>query len=185
MKGFTLWFTGLSGAGKTTLSKLVVDKLRERDIEPEILDGDVVRTHLSKGLGFSREDRETNLKRIAFVCKLLTRNAACVVACTISPYQHIRQHARSEIGNYVQVHVNCPLEVCERRDPKGLYKKARSGLIENFTGITDPYEVPKNSEIEVNTAVEDPEMCAERIIRWLEKNDYVPRVVSLVKDGDK
>ncbi|MGC8834226.1 MAG: adenylyl-sulfate kinase, partial [Armatimonadota bacterium] len=141
-KGFTVWFTGLSGAGKTTISQLVAEEIRRRGRNVEILDGDVVRTHLSKGLGFSKEDRDTNIRRIAFVCKLLTRNGVAVIAAAISPYRDVREEARREIGNFVEVYVRCPLEVCIQRDVKGLYQKALRGEIPNFTGISDPYEEP-------------------------------------------
>ncbi|HLI89136.1 MAG TPA: adenylyl-sulfate kinase [Ktedonobacteraceae bacterium] len=171
--GFTIWFTGLSGAGKSTLSKLVEARLQARGRNVEILDGDVVRTHLSKGLGFSREDRDTNIKRIAFVCKLLTRNGAACISAAIAPYRETRAWAREEIGNFVEVYVKCPLEVCRQRDVKGLYKLADEGKIQNFTGVSDPYEEPENPELVVETDKETPEESADRIIARLEELGYL------------
>ncbi|MAF12317.1 adenylyl-sulfate kinase [Candidatus Poribacteria bacterium] len=172
-KGFTIWFTGLSGAGKTTISDRLVEVFTERKIHVEVLDGDVVRTNLSKGLGFSKEDRDTNIKRIAFVCKLLTRNGAGVIAAAISPYREVRAHARTEIKNFVEVYVKCPLEVCEGRDVKGLYAKARAGEIKQFTGIDDPYEEPLNAEVVVETDKETVDESASKIIAALEELGYI------------
>lgn len=138
-KGFTVWLTGLSGSGKTTLANLIKLKLQERKVlKIEILDGDIIRTNLSKGLGFSKADRDINVKRVGFVCRLLTRNGIPNIAALITPYRDARNHVRGEIENFVEVHVNCPLEVCEKRDTKGLYKKARAGEIKYFTGVNDP-----------------------------------------------
>src|SRR5437899_8123963 len=146
-QGFTIWFTGLSGSGKSTLSEIIEQRLKARGRNVEILDGDIVRTHLSKGLGFSREDRDTNIKRIAFVCGLLTRNGVACISAAISPYRAAREWARGEIGNFVEIYVKCPLEVCRERDVKGLYKLVDEGKLKGFTGIDDPYEVPEHTEL--------------------------------------
>jgi len=137
--GFTIWFTGLSGAGKSTISAIVEQELRERGHKVEVLDGDVVRTHLSKGLGFSREDRDTNIRRIGWVCEVLTRNDVVAIAAAISPYREVRDEVRGKIGRFVEVYVECPIETLAERDVKGLYKKALAGEIGNFTGVSDPY----------------------------------------------
>src|SRR5512136_3088603 len=142
MDGFTLWFTGLSGSGKSTVARLVEKSLRERGMRVEVLDGDVVRTNLSKGLGFSKEDRDTNIRRIGFVCKLLSRNGVVAIAAAISPYREIRDELRRDIGCFVEVYARCPLDTLVERDVKGLYKKALAGEIANFTGVSDPYEPP-------------------------------------------
>lgn len=147
--GFVLWFTGLSGAGKSTLADAVYKKLKEKGYKVERLDGDVVRENLTKDLGFSKEDREENIKRVAFVSSLLSKHGVGVIASFISPYQKERDYVRKVTTNFCEVYVSTPLEVCEKRDVKGLYERARKGLIENFTGISDPYEVPKDAEIEV------------------------------------
>src|SRR5262245_29442076 len=144
--GFTLWFTGLSGSGKTTLAHAIEKTMRERRLNVEILDGDVVRTHLSKGLGFSKEDRDENIRRIGFVCHLLTKNGAIAISAAISPYRAIRDENRALIGRFVEVYCRCPIEVLAERDVKGLYKKALAGEIKNFTGVSDPYEEPLNPE---------------------------------------
>jgi len=176
-KGFTIWFTGLSGAGKTTVSRIVQDRLRERGImNVEVLDGDVVRTNLSKGLGFSKEDRDTNIKRIAFVCNLLTRNGVPNIAAAISPYREVRDYARKEIKNFIEVYVKCPLDVLVERDVKGLYKKAIAGEITNFTGVSDPYEEPLNPEVIIESDKETPEQSADKIVAKLEELGYLPRV---------
>ena len=167
--GTTLWMTGLSGAGKTTIAELLAEKLIRRGEKVEILDGDVVRTNLSKGLGFSKEDRETNLMRIGFVCKLLSRNGAIAIAAAISPYDYIRKNLRKEDENFVEIYVNAPIEKCIERDVKGLYKKALAGEIKQFTGIDDPYEAPEDAEIEVHTDRESPEESVDFIIRRMEE----------------
>lgn len=171
--GFTLWFTGLSGAGKSTLSKIIEQRLRERGRNVEVLDGDIVRTHLSKGLGFSREDRDTNIKRIAFVCSLLTRNGVICISAAISPYREAREWARREIGSFVEAYVNCPLEVCRERDVKGLYKLVDEGKIKNFTGVDDPYEPPVASELVIETDKETIEESVERIFAKLVELGYL------------
>ncbi|OYT53009.1 MAG: adenylyl-sulfate kinase [Candidatus Altiarchaeales archaeon ex4484_2] len=168
-KGFTLWFTGLSGSGKSTLADLVAETLNKKNFRVERLDGDEVRQHLTRDLGFSREDREENVRRISFVAKLLTRNGVVVITSFISPYQEMRKDAREEIGSesFVEVFVKCPLDVCKKRDVKGLYKKAINGEIENFTGVSHPYEVPENPEIIVETDKMTPKECAGGIINEL------------------
>jgi adenylyl-sulfate kinase len=173
-QGFTLWFTGMSGSGKTTLARAVERILRDRGLKVEVLDGDVVRTNLSKGLGFSKEDRDTNIKRIGFVCKLLTRNGVVAVGSAISPYREVRDYIRRDIGRFVEVYCRCPLDVLVQRDVKGLYKKALDGEIDNFTGISDPYEEPLNPEVVADTDKETPERSVARIVRKLEELAYIP-----------
>lgn len=173
-KGFTLWFTGLSGSGKTTLAHEVEGVLLERGLKVEVLDGDVVRQNLSKGLGFSKEDRDTNIRRIGFVCNLLTRNDVIAIAAAISPYRNIRNENRSLIGKYVEVYCKCPIEVLIKRDPKGLYKKALQGEIKGFTGIDDPYEPPEDAEIVCETDKESVEESVAKIVKTLEILGYVP-----------
>lgn len=165
--GVTVWFTGLSGAGKTTISRAVEKELKSYDYKVEILDGDIVRQNLTKGLGFSKEDRDENIRRVGFVANLLTRNQVIVLVSVISPYREIRQEVRKQIGNFVEVYVNAPLEVCEQRDVKGLYKKARAGEIKNFTGINDPYEPPLNPEVECRTDLESLEECVYKVLAKL------------------
>jgi len=162
-KGFTLWFTGLSGAGKSTISDILEARLREGAAKVEVLDGDVVRTNLSKGLGFSKEDRDTNIRRIGFVCEMLSRNGVIAIAAAISPYRTIRDEIRGKIDNFVEVHAHCPLEILVERDVKGLYKKALAGEIKEFTGVSDPYEEPLNPEVQINSSKETPEQSAEKI----------------------
>lgn len=173
LPGFTLWFTGLSGAGKSTIANLVYTELRHRRLRTELLDGDEVRTHLSKGLGFSRIDRDTNIRRIGYVAKLLTRNGVAVITAAISPYRDLRDEMRREIGNFVEVYVRCPLAVCVDRDVKGLYKKALAGEIEHFTGVSDPYEEPLHPELILETHLETAAESAARVIRLLELMEYV------------
>src|SRR5919106_6727707 len=174
-KGFTLWFTGLSGAGKTTISQLVEAELRERGSRVEVLDGDIVRKNLSKGLGFSKEDRDTNIRRIAFVADLLSRNGVPVITAAVSPYREIRDEARKKMGDrFIEVYTKAPLEVCEERDVKGLYAKARAGEIKEFTGISDPYEPPENPELLVETDQHPPEESARIILDYLEERGLIP-----------
>lgn len=172
-KGFTAWFTGLSGAGKTTLANIVQEQLLARGYKVETLDGDIVRTHLSKGLGFSRADRDTNILRIGFVANLLTRNEVVVLVSAISPYRATRDQVRADIGSFVEVFVKCPLEICIERDTKGLYKKALAGEIAQFTGVSDVYEHPLNPEIVVETANETPSESALKIMARLEELGYL------------
>ena len=174
-KGFTLWFTGLSGAGKTTISKLVETELDNRRNRLEILDGDVVRENLSKGLGFSKEDRDTNIRRIAFVADLLSRNGVPVITAAISPYRELRDEARELMGDrFIEVFVKASVEACIARDPKGLYKKALAGEIKEFTGVSDPYEEPLNPEIVLDTEAESPEESAAKLIALLEERQLIP-----------
>ncbi len=177
--GCTIWLTGLSGAGKSTIAQLLEKRLKEYGMKVEVLDGDIVRTHLSKGLGFSREDRDTNIKRIAFVCSLLTRNGVISISAVISPYREVREWARHEIGNFIEVYVDCPIEVCRQRDVKGLYKLADEGKIKNFTGVDDPYEKPEHAELVVKTDRETVEESVARIIAKLVEFGYlVPELLS-------
>jgi adenylyl-sulfate kinase len=175
MKGFTVWFTGLSGSGKTTLARALEEDLKSRGFHVEVLDGDEVRLRLSKGLGFSKEDRDENIRRISYVAKVVTRCGAVAITCAISPYREIRDEARKEIERFVEVFVKCDLEECIRRDVKGLYKKALSGEIKNFTGVSDPYEEPLNPEIVVETHRETPEESLNKIISSLYKLGYLPK----------
>ena len=163
MPGFTLWFTGMSGAGKSTLSQLLEARLRQIGVKVEVLDGDIVRQYLSKGLGFSREDRDENIRRIGFVCELLSRNGVIAIAAAISPYRAVREEVRARIPNFVEVYMECPVEVLAERDVKGLYKKALAGELTRFTGISDPYEPPLAPEVTVNSSNETPEQSLERI----------------------
>jgi len=172
-RGFTVWFTGLSGAGKSTLAHLLVEELRGRDFKIELLDGDIVRTNLSKGLGFSKEDRDTNILRIGFVANLLTRNGVAAVVSAISPYRDVRDKVRALIGDFVEVYVNAPIEVCESRDVKGLYAKARAGEITGFTGVDDPYEPPAQPEVEVRTDLHSEDECLAQILAALEERGYL------------
>ncbi len=174
-KGFTLWFTGLSGAGKSTITGHVVDELKSRGSKVEVLDGDIVRENLSKGLGFSKEDRDTNIRRIAFVADLLSRNDVPVITAAISPYAEIRDEARELMnGRFIEAYVKASVEVCEERDVKGLYAKARSGEIKEFTGVSDPYEAPENPELVLDTESQTPEESAQQIIAYLEERDLIP-----------
>ncbi|WP_261226253.1 adenylyl-sulfate kinase [Ancylothrix sp. D3o] len=172
-RGVTVWFTGLSGAGKTTISRAVEQKLRERGYMVEILDGDIVRENLTKGLGFSKEDRDENIRRIGFVAHLLTRNGVIVLVSAISPYREMRREVRGRIANFVEVFVNAPLNVCESRDVKGLYKKARAGEIKHFTGIDDPYESPEQPDVECRTDLESEEESVEKVLKALQDSGYI------------
>ncbi|HLJ32468.1 MAG TPA: adenylyl-sulfate kinase [Ktedonobacteraceae bacterium] len=171
--GFTIWFTGLSGAGKSTLSEIIEERLKACGRNVEVLDGDIVRTHLSKGLGFSREDRDTNIKRIAFVCSLLTRNNVICISAAIAPYRATREWARQEIGNFVEVYVKCPLDVCRQRDVKGLYKLVDEGKIQHFTGVDDPYEEPEHPELVIETDKETITESIDRIFATLVEHGYL------------
>jgi len=178
--GFTLWFTGLSGSGKTTIAHLVGPALDERGCIVEYLDGDTVRTNLSKGLGFSKEDRDTNIERIGWVASRLTRHGAAVIAAAISPYEEIRQKNRAlveEFGRYVEVYVGASVEECARRDVKGLYAKAFAGEIKGFTGVDDPYEIPTNPDIALDTEQLSPEQAADVVIAKLEQLGLIPAEV--------
>jgi adenylyl-sulfate kinase len=176
-RGFTVWFTGLSGAGKSTLSEALAPVLKDRGHGVEILDGDIVRTNLSKGLGFSKEDRDTNILRIGFVAHLLSRNGVAVITAAISPYRDIRDQNRSLIGDgFVEVYAKCSIEELTRRDVKGLYEKALRGEIQNFTGISDPYEEPLNAEVVIDSEKETVEESLQKIISYLESKGYIQAV---------
>jgi adenylylsulfate kinase len=172
--GFTLWFTGLSGAGKTTLAKRVQKILVQRGMNVELLDGDVIRTNLSKGLGFSKEDRDTNIRRIGFVACLLARNDTVCIAAAISPYKAVRDEVRGLHGKFVEVYTFASLDALEGRDVKGLYKKARAGEIKGFTGVDDPYEAPETPEIAIDTERESVEESTDKIVRHLELKGLIP-----------
>jgi 3'-phosphoadenosine 5'-phosphosulfate synthase len=174
MAGFVVWFTGLSGAGKSTLGAMLAAELRGRGVHVEVLDGDEVRTHLSKGLGFSREDRDTNIHRIGYVAKLVARSGACAITTAISPYRATRDAQRARIDHFVEVYCRCAIPVLAERDAKWLYKKALAGEIKNFTGIDDPYEEPERPEVVVSTDTESREESLAKILRRLEELGYAP-----------
>ncbi len=173
-KGFTIWFTGLSGSGKTTLAKKIERELLTRGLGVEMLDGDVVRTNLSKGLGFSKEDRDTNIRRIGFVANLLARNGAVCICAAISPYKDIRDEVRHLHQDFVEIYTECSLDALTERDTKGLYKKALAGEITGFTGVDDPYEAPEDAEITVNTETESIDQSLDTIMAHLESKGLVP-----------
>jgi adenylyl-sulfate kinase len=173
-QGFTLWFTGLSGSGKTSIAKPLESELKRRGLKVERLDGDIVRQSLTRDLGFSKEDRDKNIERVTFVAKLLSRNGVAVLASFISPYRAVRQKVREETTNFIEVFVEVPLEEAIKRDVKGMYKKAMAGEIENFTGVSDPYEEPLDPEIHVPTHLETVEGSVQRILTYLEVHGYVP-----------
>jgi sulfate adenylyltransferase len=175
-QGICIWFTGLSGAGKSTTAEILVSMLLERGRQVTLLDGDVVRTHLSKGLGFSREDRDANILRIGFVSSEITRHGGLVITAAISPYLATRTEVRKLVGDerFIEVYVDTPIEVCEQRDVKGMYAKARQGIITGFTGVDDPYEAPINPEITLDTVNFTPDQNAAKIIHYLEVNGYLP-----------
>jgi adenylyl-sulfate kinase len=172
-KGFTLWFTGLSGAGKSTLSEIVVQRLRDCGRKVELLDGDVVRTNLSQGLSFSKADRDTNVRRIGFVCELLSRNGVIAIVAAISPYREVREELRERIPDFLEVYVECPIDALSQRDVKGLYKKALAGEIQQFTGISDPYEPPLNPHISIRSDKEQVMESVERIWAMLNGRELV------------
>jgi adenylyl-sulfate kinase len=172
-EGFVVWFTGLSGSGKTTLAKLLEQELQAHGLRVERLDGDVVRQSLTADLGFSKADRDKNIQRVTFVAKLLSRNGVGVLAAFISPYRATRDWVRSEVTNFIEVFVDCPLEECMRRDVKGLYTRAMAGEIPEFTGVSDPYEPPQNPEIAVNTATESAAESIAKIRGYLEAKGYL------------
>jgi len=176
MKGFTLWFTGLPSSGKSTLARRVEEVLLERGMNVEVLDGDEVRETFSKGLGFSKADRDTNVRRIGFVAKLLSRNGVVAITAAISPYRDTRDEMRKAIARFVEVYVECPIDVLKERDVKGLYKKALAGEIKNFTGVDDPYEAPLKPEVLVPSNEESVDQSVTRIIATLEALGYIPRV---------
>jgi adenylyl-sulfate kinase len=170
-RGLALWLTGLSGAGKSTIAEGVAAELRRRGRRVEVLDGDAIRENLSRGLGFSREDRDTNIRRIGFVAELLARNGVVVIVAAISPYRAARDQVRDRIGRFVEVHVHCPLEELVRRDVKGLYRRALAGEIANFTGVSDPYEEPVQPEVVVDTSVESVDGSVHRVLAVLERSE--------------
>jgi len=172
-RGVTVWFTGLSGAGKTTISDRVEEYLRDHQCKLERLDGDIVRENLTKGLGFSKEDRDTNIRRIGFVAHLLTRNGVIVLVSAISPYRAVREEVKQQIGDFVEIFVNAPLAECEKRDVKGLYKKARAGEIKQFTGISDPYEPPANPDVECRTDLETLDESVNKVLQKLKDMGYL------------
>lgn len=171
-RGLTVWFTGLSGAGKTTICQAVEAELRAQGYKLEVLDGDIVRENLTKGLGFSKADRDENIRRIGFVSQLLTRNGVIVLVSAISPYREIREEVRKKVGDFAEVYVSAPLEICEQRDVKGLYKRARSGEIKNFTGIDDPYEPPLNPEVNCQTHLETHEESVNKVMAYIKSYIY-------------
>lgn len=172
--GFTVWLTGLPCSGKSTISKALEEHLRARGLNVELLDGDVVRQHLSKGLGFSRSDRDTNILRIGFVAQLLSRNGVIVIVAAVSPYASARDRVRQQIGRFVEVHVDCPLAECERRDVKGMYRKARAGELPAFTGVDDPYEPPAQAEVTLHTPQETVEESMCKVLEKLTELGYLP-----------
>ncbi len=173
-QGFVLWMTGLSGAGKTTIAHVLVDELKARGLKVERLDGDVVRQSLTRDLGFSKEDRDKNIERVAFVAKLLSRNGVACICSFISPYQAVRDQVRAETTNFVEVFIDAPLDVVIQRDVKGMYQKAIAGEIENFTGISDPFEAPANPDVHVHTDRETVQESAAIILSYLEKRGLIP-----------
>ena len=174
MRGFTLWITGLPCSGKTTIADIVAKELIDRNLNVEALDGDELRRNLSKDLGFSKEDRDTHIKRVGYIAKLLSRNGVAAIAAFVSPYREVRNYLRIDIGDFVEVFAKCPVEVCIERDVKGMYKKAIAGEIKNFTGVSDPYEEPLKPEIVVETDKELPTESAQKVIQWLENEGYIP-----------
>jgi len=183
-KGFTVWFTGLSGAGKSTLAEMLFHELRKRELKVELLDGDVVRTNLSKGLGFSKEDRDTNILRIGFVANLLTRNGVAVITSAISPYRQARGECRAMIKEFVEVYVHATVEECAKRDVKGLYEKAFRKEITGFTGVDDPYEPPQSPEIYVDTMTQSPEESLQLILDKLGEIGYIEETARLSREGE-
>ncbi|HEY6395563.1 MAG TPA: adenylyl-sulfate kinase [Candidatus Binataceae bacterium] len=172
-EGFTLWFTGLSGAGKSTLANLVAGELRQRGHRVEILDGDEVRTNLSKGLGFSKEDRDINIRRIGYVCRLLSRNGVIAISAAISPYRDVRDEVRGHHERFFEVFIKCPIDILVERDVKGLYKKALKGEIGSFTGVSDPYEEPLNPELVIDSSLEQAEESLSKLLSKLESMSYI------------
>ena len=172
-RGVAVWFTGFSGAGKSTIADALTKKLKSEGYQLEVLDGDEIRENLTKDLGFSKEDRDTNIRRIGFVAKLLARNGVIVLVPVISPYRAIREEMRANIDNFLEVFVNAPLSVCEDRDVKGLYKQVRAGKIKQFTGIDDPYEPPTNPEIECRTDLEELSQSVDKIFNKLKELEYI------------
>ncbi|HXH29151.1 MAG TPA: adenylyl-sulfate kinase [Candidatus Polarisedimenticolia bacterium] len=173
-QGVTIWLTGLPSAGKSTIARLLASRLEGKGFPVEILDGDEVRERLSKGLGFSREDRDENIRRISYVARLLTRAGGVVIVAAVSPYRAARDAARDEIRRFIEVHVDCPVEECIQRDVKGLYKKALAGQVPRFTGVSDPYESPLKPEVVLRTAEERPEQSVQTILNVLQILGFLP-----------
>ena len=182
-RGVTIWLTGLSGAGKSTIAEALEQQLRAIHREVEVLDGDVVRTNLSYGLGFSKEDRDTNIRRIGFVSKLLTRNGVTTIAAAISPYREVRQEVRRDIGDFIEVYVQCPMDELVRRDVKGLYARALRGEISNFTGVSDPYEEPLNPEVVINSQQDSVEESVSKVMAKLRDLGYLNEEEHLPEDA--
>lgn len=174
-KGFTLWFTGLPCAGKTTLARLTADQLEGRGIEFEVLDGDDIRTHISRGLGFSKEGRQENIRRVGYLCRLLNKHRVCAIAALVSPYRSVREEVRASLDQFVEIYVKASVQTCIERDVKGMYKKALAGEIKNFTGVDDPYEPPAAPELTIDTDAEIPTAAVARIVRQLETLELIPR----------
>ena len=172
-KGFTAWFTGLPCCGKTTIADRVAENLKKRGYNVERLDGDIVREGLTSDLGFSKKDRDENIKRVTFVAKLLTKNNVAVLATFVSPYKKRRNKSRKEIGNFVEIYVKCPVEICKKRDVKGMYKKALAGKIKDFTGVNDPYEEPENPELIINSDKETIDESVEKVLKKLQELKYI------------
>ncbi|MFC1909224.1 adenylyl-sulfate kinase [Chloroflexota bacterium] len=172
-KGFTLWFTGLPCSGKSTIADIVVEELQRMGLKAERLDGDIIRNHLWKELGFSKEDRDENIRRVTFLAKLLTRNGTALATSFISPYRELRDYARREIGNFVEIYVKCPVEVCIQRDTRGLYKKALAGEIPNFTGVSDPYDEPLAPEMVIESDRETVEESVAKVIGKVKELGYI------------
>ncbi|MGH2635971.1 MAG: adenylyl-sulfate kinase [Actinomycetota bacterium] len=184
-KGFTVWFTGLSGSGKSTIAEMLYHEFQARGLRTEILDGDVVRQNLSKGLGFSKEDRDTNILRIGFVAELLTRNGVATICCPISPYKETRDQVRARVGDFVEVHVHATIEeLATNRDPKGLYKKALAGEIKGFTGVDDPYEAPEDPELMIDTMDEEPVESLQHVLDTLVRLGYLEDA-SIMVEGER
>lgn len=171
-RGVTVWLTGVPGVGKTTIARRLERALRDRDLNVEVLDGDVIRTNLSKGLGYSKEDRDTNIRRIGFVCNLLARNGVVAIAAAVSPYRAARDEVRAESAAFVEVYLKCPLEVLQVRDPKGLYARALRGEIPHFTGVSDPYEEPLHPEVVLETGKETEDESFAKVFAKLEELGY-------------
>ncbi|WP_321475026.1 adenylyl-sulfate kinase [uncultured Paludibaculum sp.] len=183
--GCTLWFTGMSGSGKSTLSKMLSARLRAMGARVEVLDGDVIRTHLCRGLTFSKEDREENIRRIGFICELLSRNGVIAIAAAISPYRAGRDELRARIENFVEIHMHCPVEVLVERDVKGLYKKALAGEIPHFTGISDPYEPPLAPDVTIDSSAQTPEEGVSAVLRRLEELGIISSPYETIPGGDE
>jgi adenylyl-sulfate kinase len=182
-RGFVVWFTGLPSAGKSTLARGLEKQLAGRGRRVEVLDGDEVRLRLTKGLGFTRADRDENIRRIAYVAGLLARNGVVAITAAISPYREVREEVRAEIGDFVEVYVDCPVEECIRRDVKGLYRRALRNEIQNFTGVSDPYEPPRNPEVVVETHGETPEQSLDKIVTALERLGFLEGANGRVGDS--